>query len=270
MSNRIPRDKRVRSSEKRLLPVRVGDIRINPVAQRTLNPSHKLFQEEFDLDKFATPHVNHTSEGHYHAMDGQHSLARFKEWWGDGWEDVYIDCWVYDGLSDAQEAEKFLALNNRVAIDPFSTYAIEITAGDPKTCEIDRVIRANGAVVSKHKVPGAIRAPGTVKKIHSRAGSTVLGRSVRIALNAYGDRGLDAIVLEGFGLMCQRFNGQLDDSVAIDKLSNASGGVARLLQRAVDLHNQTGNAKTQCVAAAAVEIINRGRGGGKLPNWWKS
>jgi hypothetical protein len=26
----------------------------------------------------------------------------------------------------------------------------------------------------------------------------------------------------------------------------------------------------QCVAAAAVEVINRGPGGTKLPSWWKA
>lgn len=32
---------------------------------------------------------------------------------------------------------------------------------------------------------------------------------------------------------------------------------------------QTGNAKGHCVAAAAVDINNRGRGGKKLPSWWR-
>ena len=26
----------------------------------------------------------------------------------------------------------------------------------------------------------------------------------------------------------------------------------------------------QCVAAAAVDVINRGKGGKKLPSWWKT
>jgi len=36
------------------------------------------------------------------------------------------------------------------------------------------------------------------------------------------------------------------------------------------LRNQTGNPKGHCVAAAAVDIYNGGRGGRKLPSWWRT
>jgi hypothetical protein len=48
------------------------------------------------------------------------------------------------------------------------------------------------------------------------------------------------------------------------------GGVNGLLGRAEQIRRQTGNPKNHCVAAAAVEAINRGRGGKKLPSWWAS
>jgi hypothetical protein len=46
-----------------------------------------------------------------------------------------------------------------------------------------------------------------------------------------------------------------------------------LLGKARVLHKQTGNSHAQCVAAAAVEIINtatRGTGARRLPSWWKA
>jgi hypothetical protein len=52
-------------------------------------------------------------------------------------------------------------------------------------------------------------------------------------------------------------------------LSSAHGGVKGLLNAAENLRNMTGNPKAHCVAAAAVNIVNRGRGGKKLPDWWK-
>jgi len=46
--------------------------------------------------------------------------------------------------------------------------------------------------------------------------------------------------------------------------------VSGLLNRAGQLRQSTGSAAAQCVAAAAVEIINRGSGGRKLPGWWRN
>lgn len=54
------------------------------------------------------------------------------------------------------------------------------------------------------------------------------------------------------------------------KLAKAHGGVAGLTNKAEVLRRSTGNQKAHCVAAAAVEIINAGRGGHKLPAWWKA
>jgi len=56
----------------------------------------------------------------------------------------------------------------------------------------------------------------------------------------------------------------------VAKLSKANGGVNGLLNKAEVLRRSTGNQKGQCVAAAAVEVINKGRGGKKLPSWWKA
>lgn len=102
-----------------------------------------------------------------------------------------------------------------------------------------------------------------------RSGGSVLARSLGIIRDAYGDPGLEAAVIDGIGLLCARYNGELDVPLAVKKLGNAFGGVNGLLGKAENLRQKTGNAKGHCVAAAAVEIINSGRGGSKLPGWWR-
>lgn len=52
-------------------------------------------------------------------------------------------------------------------------------------------------------------------------------------------------------------------------VATADGGVNGLLNKAEVIRRSTGNAKGHCVAAAAVEIINAGRGGKKLPSWFR-
>lgn len=76
-------------------------------------------------------------------------------------------------------------------------------------------------------------------------------------------------VADGVGLLCGRYNGDLEDQVAVLKLAKIHGGVNGLLGKAELLRHSTGQAKAHCVAAAAVEVINAGRGGKKLPSWWR-
>jgi hypothetical protein len=77
-------------------------------------------------------------------------------------------------------------------------------------------------------------------------------------------------VIDGIGLLCQRYDGDLSEQHAIERLSSAHGGVSGLISRAGQLRQSTGSAPAQCVAAAAVEVINRGSGRRKLPGWWRN
>ena len=115
-----------------------------------------------------------------------------------------------------------------------------------------------------------ISAVATLRRVYTRGGAAVLSRTLRIIRDAYGEAGLDGPVIDGIGLLCQRYNGDLSEQRAIERLSSAHGGVSGLLSRAGQLRQSTGSATAQCVAAAAVEVINRGSGGRKLPGWWRN
>ena len=251
--------------EARLRWVAIADMRVSPMAQRELNSARvDKIAANFDPEQVGVLTVSHR-DGHHFIIDGQHRVEGMK---AHGWGDQQIQCWVYEGLTEAEEAEMFLKLNDTLTVDGFAKYRVAITAGRPDECEIDRVVRTQGLVISTDKIPGAIGAVGTVQRVYARAGSNVLGRSLRIIRDAYGDPGFRAEVIDGIGMLCQRFNGELPEADAIKKLSAAAGGVNGLTGRAEQIRRQTGRQKNHCVAAAAVEIINRGKGGKKLPNWW--
>lgn len=186
-----------------------------------------------------------------------------------GWGDQQIQCECYEGLTVAEEAELFLRRDERLAISTFDKFRIGITARRDIECDIDRIVRANQLVISRNKTDGAISAVGTLKKVYQRAGGVVLGRTLRIIRDAYGDAGFSSPVIDGIALLCQRYNGELNDEKAVARLAGAHAGVNGLLGRAANLQKQTGNTKNHCVAAAAVDIINAGRGGTKLPAWWR-
>lgn len=250
----------------RLRWVPIAQMKVSPVAQRELKQSRvDHLVATFDPEALGHPTVNER-DGAFYVIDGQHRIEAMRQ---IGWGDQQVQCWTYMGLSDESMAEQFLKCNDYLAVSAFDRFTKGVNAGRAVETEIDRVTRANGCVITREEVPGGVGAVGTVRRIFDRAGSAVLGRTYRICTGAYGDPGLDAPVLDGIAHLCQRFNGDLDDDAAVKKLSGAHGGVNGLLGKAEQMRRATGAPKAHCVAAAAVVIINQGRGGKKLPDWFK-
>lgn len=246
--------------------VPVGLMRVSSLAQRQLNPNRvNKIAASFDPEQIGAPTVNERG-GHYYIIDGQHRIEALKEM---GWGDQQVQCWVYVGLTEEEEAEKFLVLNDTLNVDAFSKFRIGLQARRAEECDIDRIVRAQKLSVSKDHIEGGISAVGTLRRVYNRDGSAVLARSLGVIRDAYGDSGLEAAVIDGLGLLCSRYNGDLDTPVAVQRLSGALGGVSGLLNKSENIRRSTGNARAHCVAAAAVDIINAGRGGKKLPSWWR-
>lgn len=254
----------VRNAHLRWIPI--ADMRVaRGTGQRELNVAKaSKIAAALDPERLGAPTVN-LREGHWWLIDGQHRVEAMKM---IGWEDQQIQCWSYEGLSEAEEAELFLSLNDTLTVTSFARFKAGVTAGREETCDINRVVLANQLVVSLDEMPGAVSAVSTLERVYQRSDAATLGRTLRIIRDAYGDPGLCAAVIDGIGHLCTRYNGQLEEPVAVAKLSAVHAGVNGLLGKAETIRRQTGNAKSLCVAAAAVEIINAGKGGKKLPSWW--
>ncbi len=262
-TNKVERDARLRW-------IPLGKMRVSALAQRDLKPARvDHIVADMDLEQIGTPTVNERDE-HYFVIDGQHRVEALKVWLGEDWPTQTLQCWAYSGLTEQDEAERFLKLNDTLNVAAAAKFKVGVQANRPVETDIDRIVRAQGLRVTSDQVEGGIRAVGTLRRVYTRSNGATLGRTLRIVRDAYGTPGLEGPVIDGIGHLCARYDGELDDVKTVRQLSNAFGGVGGLLNAAAKLRRETGSARGHCVAAAAVTVINRGKGGKKLAPWWKS
>lgn len=253
------------SREARLRWVPIERMRVSSHAQRELRQEWvDELLANFDLEQLGNPTVN-LRGGVFYVIDGQHRVEALRQM---GWGDQQVECWTYEGLDEAEEAEMFLKLQNRLTVRALDKFRVGVVAGRPDEVAIDKIVRSVGLRVSDVQVPGAIKAVGTLRRVFQRDGADVLRRALTIIRDAYGDAGLEAATIEGIGLLCARYDGELDDAATVKRLGDIHGGVNGLLTAAEKIRLRTGHTRGNCVAAAAVEVINRGRGGSKLKTWW--
>lgn len=252
-----------RGSRPRWVPV--NQTKVSPQAQRDLRKAFvEHLAQTFDPDEVGLPVVSFR-DGTFWIIDGQHRIEAMKLM---GWDDQQILCECFEGLTEAEEAERFLRRQDRIAVQGLDKFKVALTAGREAECDIDRIARALGLRVGAGS-SSSISAVGTLLKVYGRGGPNCLSRTLRIIRDAYGGAGFAASVIDGVSLVVQRFGANIDDGIAVDKLGRAMGGVQGLENKARHIRAQLGKPVGQCFAAAVVETINSGRGGKKLPDWWK-
>jgi hypothetical protein len=242
------------------------------VTQREFRKAHgDRIAAEFDLNKLGFPVVNHR-DGHYWVVDGQHRIYALRQ---NGFtkDDDYVDCEVYENLDDTEVANIFLGRDDRKAVPPFDKFHIACTAGYQRETSIRRMVEANGQKISRDHNEG-ISAVGALGKVYDASGDVVVGQVIRtINLGFGGDPlGFDRSVIEGLGLVFNRFNGRTNEKAMGQRLSGLKQGARELLRKAEALRERTGNQKKHCVAAVIVDTYNKAEAPtskSRLSPWWK-
>ena len=210
------------------------------------------------------------SSNYYNIVNGQHTIVAFKKWNGAGWEDVFIECWVYEGLNVKQEAKLFRALNHFRHVCCFDDFLVALTAEASPFVEINEIVRRQGLVITREEVKGRIVAVAALLKSYEHTSPEALEKSLAVIRNSFGEPGILAPIIEGMSFLLHRFNGMLDGRRAVAVLANMHGGVNGLLNAARFLRERNGFTLNACVAAAALNAINRScKRSEKLAPWWK-
>lgn len=262
--NEEPRKER--ASHLRWVPI--AEMKVSPKAQREFKEGHAAeFAADFDLEALGFPVVS-LRDGNYYIVDGQHRVAALKM---IGWGDQSIQCEVYEGLNEAEEARLFLRRDKRRAIQAFDRFRIGVVGELEDEMDINRIVQGCGLRVAIDQDAKSIAAVGALHKVYRSAGGVTLGRSVRMLRDGFPDdpAAFRRELIEGSGLVCQRYNGDLNDEELKKKLAALRGGANSVLTKAARIRAATGESLAQCTAAALVEVANTGRGGKKLPPWWK-
>lgn len=252
----------------RLKWVPINEMRVSPHAQRELNQNRvNKILANLDLEQIGTPTVN-WRDGYWWIIDGQHRIVALREF---GFADDKLQCWTYEALSEQEEAKKFRQLNDQLRVDAMAEFKVGVTAGFDEECDINRIVLATDLRITREKIDGGIAAVGTLRRVYRSHGGPTLGRSLRIIRDGFGDAGLEAPLIDGMGRVCGRYNGSLSDEDLVAKFQKMAGGAAGLLNKAEMTRRATGATRGEAVAAAIVEVANRGRrGSSRLNDWWTS
>jgi hypothetical protein len=235
-------------------------------AQRAYRPAWAAkLANEFDPDKLGLFTVN-VRDGQNRLIDGQHRKGMLEIL---GYTGEKVQSRVYRDLTDAQEADTFLRLNNRLTVNGFDRFRVSVTAGRTAESEVAAVVADVGLVVSEQKTAGAVGCIVTLVKVHRRGGAELLRRTLVIIRDAWGDVGLIAPVIDGVSAVLWRYGDRIRDDVLTTRLAGMRGGIGGMLSKAEVLVRATSKPRWQCVAAVCVDQLNEGRGGKKLPTWWK-
>lgn len=230
--------------------------------QRDIIPHHVGYiAEHFTIRAFTPPLVNRR-DGSYWILDGQQHVEALR---GLGHTDVEIMCWVYDGLSQTEEADLFVKLNTRKAIERIARHNVQVTAEDTRATVVQMVADELGLKIQKGGGPGCIGAITTLNTIFDRYGEDTLRRSLRLLRDSFPEdpEAFDAQMVRGMSDVVHHYGSAIDDGELVQRLLSLRRGAVDIKENAKTLQHTAHAPTATCCAAEIVEAYNRRRRGSK-------
>lgn len=152
---------------KRFATIPVSELRIDTAYQRTLRKKALRMAAAWDYEKCDALTVSYRDDVFY-IIDGQHRYEAAKR------NNVYfLPCQIYTGLTQHQEAEKFVESNTNVSLlSPYDTYRANILIGDRIDTAVKDCCDSFGVKIAEDKgkreptVLGSLAVARNIVKIH--------------------------------------------------------------------------------------------------------
>lgn len=237
-----------------------GSLRCNSRVQRSTIPArvNKLVRE-WSLDNVGALTVSIHDRAAW-IIDGQHRWLAAME---RGLGDTKAFCHVYRGLSEKQEAELFLALNDSRTVSSLDKYLVGIVAEDEMCLGIRDSLAKYGLRIGPSN--GDVRCIAEAIALYEKS-PELLDDVFATLIAAWGTRAtaVERVIVAGVGIVMGRYNGELDRSVLVAKLAKYRGGSAALVGDARGLTDYRPISVRRAAAEIIVDAYNKGRRSGQL------
>jgi hypothetical protein len=253
----------------------LGSLLVDPELQRDLDERRaQRMADCLDLDALGLIHVSARANGTYHVTDGQHRKAALLLA-GFDTSDL-VQCLVAYELTTEQEARRFVGLNTFAAPRAFDKFKVRIKARDEIALGVDRVLMAHGWRLAGGATPGAFTAVVSAERVYSGYGTADKERgpqnlhdALGVLTEAWGrePRSAHGALVQGLGLFFARYNGEVDKAALVRRLAQFAGGPDAYIGKARGIREFRGGVLARCVAELTVEIYNKRRSTGQLPEW---
>jgi len=245
------------------IPVRVGDLRTDDKAQRTLNQQRaKSIADNMVREAIGTIIVSQRANGDMYIVDGMH------RWYACQLKDIKeLIAEVHHGLNQQEEAILFL-IKNRESNKPraLDEYNIGLTAKLPLFVDTENAL-ANCKLSMGSTGPNTIGAVSGVLRITDLYGHTTLERTLKVAERAWGrtKETWDGMLLGGIGMFIGKHgdNEKMNDKDLADRIGKEvahkwRANVTSLASMGGVQHSGTGSRVNTCYRLV-LQAWNKGR-----------
>lgn len=250
----------------RMQKFRADALKPHPMAQRELVPARlRKLKDNLDLDAIGVLHaVDYKIKGQTGPwiIDGQHRWRALMDHGMGEWEvEVKLHLDVDD---DVRASALFIKLNDRSPVRPFDKFKNRLTAKDPDAMAINDIVLRHHMKIAASAGNGHLIGIASLEKTFSLDDGKALDRTLGIVSEAWGLRSFDAKLIEGIGLVCARYNGVLETSALVKKLSKYPGSSTGIVGDARGLMEYRKVSLAKCIAERIIDTYNMGRREGRL------
>jgi hypothetical protein len=261
------------------LSINVNDLTVDPEVQRFhFNPRKvEAIVKNFKPEALGLITVSRRNAATLIVVDGWHrweALRRLTDNTGT------IEARVFEGLTKAEEAQMFLALNPGNQPTALDRYRMRLVIGEPVIVAIDKAVHEYSWTV--HPMPGpshlqCVKALERIQNTADKAGEALdglLSQTLLVTTRVFGhdrEAGM-ATLLEGIAafLAENRKHKQFNQDRLIDQLKQYPGQAFGLIGDAQTVARMTKMRPAMAVADQITKQYNKGLrvgGSGELPSW---